>query len=480
MAVIGQALHRVGIRPHFRWRESILLGMVGIALLAGWASLESQRAGELTLGDLTLPTIYLATLAAVHFAFVLTGRRLDQVLLPTAAMLSGLSLLLMERLPQDLASQSFFGTLLPLAPLQLLWLVLGLSVLGLIAIVVRSDGWLRRYKYTWATLGIGLLLLVFVFGDVIGGQRLTLRIGPLAGQPSELLKVILVVFLAGYLAENRALLSVASTRLGPISLPPLPYLAPMVVMWGLALAIVIVQRDLGAALLFFMVFLALLYVATQRASYVILGLLLFAAGGLVVYELFPHVRVRVDIWLDPFADPLGAGYQIIRALYAFGRGGVLGTGLGAGLPQVGATPSIPAIHTDFVFTALAEELGMLGGLAILGLYAVIAQRGFRIAAQAADDYRALLAVGLTLVIVIQAAIIIGGNVRLVPLTGITLPLVSYGGSSLLVNSIVVGLLLALSDRAVDPPPPSHRHRGRAAQWRRRVRSVGGRVEEAVS
>jgi cell division protein FtsW (lipid II flippase) len=452
MAIVARGLHRVGIRPRLRPRESLLLAAAAAAMVVGWASLNSYRAGRLEIGDVTLLTIYLATIATVHAAFIITGRRMDQVLLPAAAMLGGFSLLLMERLPQTLAAQSFMGTLLPLAPLQLLWLVLAFGLLGTIAIIVRNDGWLRRYKYSWAVLGIVLLLLVFLFGDSVGGQRLTLRIGPLAGQPSELLKVILVIFLAGYLAENRALLTGVSTRIGPIKLPPLPYLLPMVVMWGLALAIVIVQRDLGAALLFFLVFLALLYVATQRASYVVLGLLLFVAGGLAVYELFPHVRVRVDIWLDPFADPLGAGYQIIRALFAFGRGGVLGTGLGAGLPQVGGTPSIPAIHTDFVFAALAEELGMLGGLAILGLYAVIAERGFRIAATAADDYRALLATGLTLVIVIQAAIIIGGNLRMVPLTGITLPLVSYGGSSLLVNAVVVGLLLALSDRGVEPPP----------------------------
>ncbi|HUG47749.1 MAG TPA: FtsW/RodA/SpoVE family cell cycle protein [Candidatus Limnocylindria bacterium] len=480
MAVVARALHTVGIRPRFRWRETALLSIVGLTLLAGWASLQSHREGELTLGDLTLPGVYLGTLAAVHVAFVMTGRRMDQLLFPAAALLGGLSLLLMERLPQDLAAQSFFGRLLPLAPLQLLWMVLGFCVLGTLAIVVRNDGWLRRYKYSWAALGIFLLLLVFVFGDSVGGSRLTLRIGPLAGQPSELLKVILVVFLAGYLAENRALLSVASTRLGPIRLPPLPYLAPMMVMWGLALAIVIVQRDLGAALLFFLVFLALLYVATQRASYVIIGLALFAAGALAVYELFPHVRVRVDVWLDPFADPLGAGYQVIRALYAFGRGGILGTGLGAGLPQVGGTPSIPAIHTDFVFAALAEELGLLGGLAILAVYALIAQRGLRIAARAADDYRALLAIGLTLVIVVQAAIIIGGNLRLVPLTGITLPLVSYGGSSLIVNSIVIGLLLALSDRGVEPPPLPGQRAGRVERLRRRARRVGGKLEEAVS
>jgi cell division protein FtsW (lipid II flippase) len=480
MTVVARGLYRVGIRPHLRMRELGLLGLVGVTLTVGWASMQSYRAGQLELGDVTLLAVYLGTLAIVHAAFVITGRRMDQVLLPAAGLLGGLSLLLMARLPQDLAAQSFGGTVLPLGPLQLLWLVLGFSLLGVIAIVVRSDGWLRRYKYTWAAIGIGLLLMVFFFGEVTGGARLTLRLGPLAGQPSELLKVILVVFLAGYLAENRALLSITSTRLGPLRLPPVPYLLPMLAMWGLALAIVIIQRDLGAALLFFLLFLSLLYVATRRSSYVVIGLVLFLAGSAVLYQLFPHVRVRVDIWLDPFADPLGSGYQIIRALYAFGRGGVLGTGLGAGLPEVGSVAAIPAIHTDFVFAALAEELGLLGALAILALYLVIAQRGFRIAATAADDYRALLAVGLTLVVVIQAAIICGGNLRVVPLTGITLPLVSYGGSSLLVNAIVIGLLLALSDRGVEPPPPRRREAGRVSRFRRRARAVGGRLEEAIS
>jgi cell division protein FtsW (lipid II flippase) len=471
MTAVGQALHRVGIRPRLRTRELGLLVLVGLILATGWVSLQSYRAGQFDMADATLLAIYLATVGAVHVAIVVSGRRVDQVLLPTAALLGGLSLLLMERLPQDLAAQSFGGTLLPLAPLQTLWLVIGFSVLGAVVLFVRNEGWLRRYKYTWAALGIGLLLLVFVFGESVGGQRLTLRIGPIAGQPSELLKVILVVFLAGYLAENRALLTMTSTRLGPIRLPPLPYLLPMLAMWGLALAIVIVQRDLGAALLYFLVFLALVYVATRRASFVMLGLLLFVVGGAVLYQFFPHVRVRVDIWLDPFADPLGAGYQIVRALYAYGRGGILGTGLGAGLPQVGAVPAIPAIHTDFVFAALAEEMGMLGGLAILGLYLVIAERGLRIAASTTDDFRALLAMGLTLVIVIQAAVIAGGNLRVVPLTGITLPLVSYGGSSLIVNCGIIGLLLALSDRGAEPPPLRDRAAPRFS-WLRRRRADG--------
>ncbi|MEP7378648.1 MAG: FtsW/RodA/SpoVE family cell cycle protein [Chloroflexota bacterium] len=474
-----RALYRAGIRPRFRWRELRLLVVVALCLTVGWISLESFRQGQVAIGDALLLTVYLLALGVIHVAFVVTGRHMDQILFPTAALLAGISLLVMNRLPQDLVVQQVGGTELPLGPLQLVWILLGFSLLAAIAIFVRSDGWLRRYKYTWAAAGIALLLLVFVLGSVTGGARLTLHIGPFSGQPSELLKVILVVFLAGYLAENRALLSSGITRVGAFTLPPLPYLLPMLAMWGIALAIVIVQRDLGAALLYFLVFLGLLYVATRRALYVLFGIVLFLVGGALLYVLFAHVQDRINIWIDPFADRQGAGYQVIRALYAYGRGGILGTGLGAGLPAVGAVPSIPLIHTDFVFAAIAEEMGMIGALAVLGLYLVIAERGFRIAAAAADDFRALLATGLTLVIVVQAAIIAGGNLRVLPLTGVTLPFISYGGSSLLVNGAVIGLLLALSDRGVDPPPRGVRPNAvvRAAQ---RARAVGGRVEEALS
>jgi len=324
--------------------------------------------------------------------------------------------------------------------------------------VVRSDSWLRRYKYTWAAAGVGLLLLTFILGSEVNGQRLTLQIGPFSGQPSEFLKVILVVFLAGYLSENRSLIMEQDTRVGPLRLPPLPYLAPMVVMWAIALGIVVIQRDLGAALLFFGVFLALVYVATSRISLVVIGLALFVLGSLLMANLFDHVRDRIDIWLDPFADPLGAGYQVVQGLHAFARGGLLGVGLGSGLPTIGGRIPIPEVHTDFPPAALGEELGLIGILAILGLYLVLVERGLRIGAAAADDFRALLAVGLALVIGIQAFIIAAGNLKVLPLTGVTLPFISYGGSSLLVNGLVIGLLLALSDKGVEPPPPPRRRR----------------------
>ena len=464
MRAVGQEPRRLRIAPQLRGRELTLLLIVAVALYVGSVSLgatqrfrEQLLEGEPGRVDMTTPAdaglllIYLGALFLVHAALVLAGRRTDQFLLPTVGLLGGIGLLLMERLPQDLA-----GNLGGLAQTQLVWLLIGLGIVATLAVAVRNDVWLRRYKYTWAAVGVGLLLLVFLFGNETNGARLSLTIGPISGQPSELLKVILVVFLAGYLSENRPLLVDESTRIGPIRLPPLPYLAPMVAMWAIALGIVIVQKDLGAALLFFAVFLLLLYVSTARISFVVLGLTAFVIGAGLLYFVFDHVRTRIDIWVDPFVDPQGAGFQVVQALHAFARGGLIGTGLGNGLPTIAGRPPIPALHTDFPLAALGEELGLVGILAILGLYLVLVERGLRIASAAQDEFRAILAAGLSLVIGVQAFIIAAGNLKLIPLTGITLPFVSYGGSSLLANSVIVGLLIALSERTRDPLPPPRR------------------------
>jgi cell division protein FtsW (lipid II flippase) len=464
LQAVGREARRFRISPRLRGRELGLLCVTGIALFVGALSLgatEQFRAAQLNGDagpvDLLAPAkpdilaVYIAALFAVHLALVLAGKRTDQVLLPTVGMLGGIGLLLMERLPQNLA-----GSLGGLARTQLVWLVIGLAIIATLAVAVRNDVWLRRYKYTWAAAGVALLLLTFLLGHDANGARLSLTVGPFSGQPSELLKVILVVFLAGYLSENRPLLVEESTKIGPLRLPPVPYLAPMVAMWAIALGVVIVQRDLGAALLFFAVFLLLLYVSTARVSFVVLGLVAFVVGAAALYFVFGHVRTRIDIWLDPFADPAGAGYQVVQALHAFARGGLIGTGLGAGLPSIAGRPPIPALHTDFPFAALGEELGLVGILAILGLYLVLVERGLRIASAAQDEFRAILAAGLSLVIGVQAFIIAGGNLKLIPLTGITLPFVSYGGSSLLANSVIVGLLIALSERAREPLPAPRR------------------------
>ena len=451
-------------RPVPRWRELGLLAVVAGALLLGDLSLGTTRTGSLALAHPAGLATYLGALAAVHVALVLAGRRVDEVLLPTVGMLGGIGLLLAERLPQDLVVQRVGSATLGLASLQLIWLVLALAIAGSVAITVRSDRWLRLYKYSWAALGLGLLLLTFVFGRDVNGSILTLDLGPVSWQPSELLKVILVIFFAGYLAENRVLLADARVHLaGRLTLPPAPYLLPAALMLALALGIVVIQRDLGAALLFFSVFLCLFYLASGSKVDVLLGIALFLLGFAVLALVFATVRERVATWLDPWADPLGTGYQIIQALHAFARGGLLGTGLGAGLPAVAGQLPIPAVHTDFPLAALGEELGMTGVVAILGCYLVIVARGLRIAAGAADDVRALLAAGLALVIGVQAVIIAAGNLKLIPLTGITLPFISYGGSSLVVNGLVVGLLLAFSDRGPAPPAEPRRARrlGRA-------------------
>ena len=474
------AVRSIGrIRPRPRWLELRLLLLVAVVIGVGSISLGATVRGRpnegLGLLDPTLwgpydPValgIYLGALLLAHLAQVLAGRRTDQVLLPAVGLLGGISLLLMERLPQGVVGSGFFGAE-GLGQVQLVWLLLSLAVAITAGIAVRSDSWLRRYKYTWAAAGIALLLLTFAFGSVTGGQRLTLSIGPLSGQPSELLKVILVVFLAGYLSENRALLVEQDTRVGPFRLPPIPYLVPMAAMWAIALGIVVVQRDLGAALLFFGVFLLLLYAATARISLVIAGLVAFFGGSAVLATLFEHIGTRIAIWLDPFADPLGAGYQIVQSLHAFARGGLIGVGLGNGLPMVGGRVTIPEVHTDFPLAALGEELGVIGVLAILGVYLVIIERGLRIGAAAADDFRGLLATGLALVVGIQAFIIAAGNLKVLPLTGVTLPFISYGGSSLLANGLVIGLLLAISDKGVEPPPPPREPRRWAAVLRRKA------------
>ena len=458
-------------RPRARPRELGLLAGVGVALAVGSLSLGLYRTGRLELADPAGLALYAAGLLVAHLVLVLAGRRVDEILLPAAAFLGGVGLLLMQRLPQDLVVQEVGPWTLGLGGLQLLWLGVALLVATTVAVGLRSDRWLRLYKYTWAAAGLGLLALTFFFGSEVNGSRLTIEIGPVSGQPSELLKVILVVFFAAYLAENRVLLADARVRLvGPISVPPLPYLAPIAAMLALALGIVVIQRDLGAALLFYAVFLGLLFLATGRLIDVVLGLLLFAVGFAALAALFPHVEERIAVWLDPWADPLGSGYQLVQALHAFARGGLVGTGLGAGLPEVAGRLPIPAVHTDFPLAAIGEELGMVGVVAVLAAYLVVVERGLRIAASSRDDFRALLAAGLALVVGLQAAIIAGGNLKLIPLTGITLPFVSYGGSSLLANALVVGILLALSDRGpapLRPPRPPRlgrlRRRGEASR-----------------
>jgi cell division protein FtsW (lipid II flippase) len=430
------------------WRGTELRLLLPLVVLVplGFALAHIVAAGKPDPGPLGLALAYVGLVLGAHVALVLLGHRGDQLLLPLAATIGGVGLVMLNRLPQTLAGMNLFGVELGMATTQLVWFAISLVAMVAIAVFFRDDGILRHYKYTWALAGAGLLVITFLFGTEINGARLWLSIGPVTFQPGEAIKIVLVVFIAGYLAEKRALLAGANRRIGPIKIPPLPYLLPMLAIFAIVMVMVVISKDLGIALLFYGIFLTMLFVATGRRSYVLIGLVLFVAGSYVAYLLFPHVHVRVDNWLDPFADPTGTGYQTVQALYAFGRGGLFGEGLGQGLPLISGHIPIPAIETDFIFTAIAEELGLVGAFALLALAAALVARGLRIAILARDDFSSLMAVGLTTSLGLQTLIIVAGNAKLIPLTGITFPFVSYGGSSLLASFVVLGLLLSISHR----------------------------------
>jgi cell division protein FtsW (lipid II flippase) len=379
--------------------------------------------------------------------------RADQIILPLVALLAGLGLLLTARLEPSLVAR-YGGIYQGIDAKQSVWVTAGVIVLALILFVpwdslfrrhMRTTlmDWLDHHRYVWLALGMALIVATFVLGtDPNGsGVKAWFNLGLFSFQPSELLKIILVIFLASYLDEHREVVS-GGYQLGPFKLPPIPYLVPLIGMWGIAMGLIIFQRDLGAALMLFSVFLAMLYVATGSGMYVVAGLTAFGAGSYILYKVFEVVKTRVAVWLDPWATAQSTGYQIVQAIYALASGGVFGAGLGHGSPAV-----VPAAHTDFIFTAIGEELGLAGTLGVLIAYILLVFRGYHIALSIPGRFRGfeqLMAVGLTTILAVQTFIIVGGNLRLIPLTGITLPFISYGGSSVLMNFMIVGLLLRIS------------------------------------
>ncbi|GAB6157380.1 FtsW/RodA/SpoVE family cell cycle protein [Desulfotomaculum varum] len=357
----------------------------------------------------------------------LAGFCCDPYLLPITAGLTALGLIFLFRLRPQYAERQFA------------WLLIGLLVLVILTTMFRKPDWLADYKYIYAAVGVLLLVLPIFFGQEQYGARSWLNLGILQIQPSEFVKILLVLFLAGFLAENRRILTAGQQQIFGISIPGVREYGPLVVMWGISLLILVFQKDLGTALIYFCTFLAMVYVATARMLYVGIGLALFFLGGTAAYHIFDHVRSRVEIWLNPWPFLEGKGYQIIQSLFALGSGGIAGSGLGQGLPEL-----IPAVHTDFIFSAIVEELGLLGGCAVLLLYMCFIYRGLLIALAARHDFAALTAVGLTALMGLQTFIIIAGVIKLLPMTGVTLPFISYGGSSLVANFVLLGLLLNIS------------------------------------
>lgn len=356
---------------------------------------------------------------ALHIFLILLNYKCDSYLLPISATLTGIGFVFLYRLKPAFAERQFW------------WIIVGAITFIVAILTTRNYRKLGQFKYLYMLVGLLALVITVIFGTRVGGSTNWITIGQFRFQPAEVVKLFLVLFLASYLVDKKELLVK----------PKLEHLGPLLIMWGMSVLFLVSQKDLGTALLFFGTFLAMLYAATGKWTYTTIGSLLFSAGATVAYFLFGHVRVRFDIWLDPWTDINGKGYQIAQSLFAIGSGGLFGSGLGSGKASV-----IPAVHTDFIFAAITEELGLIGGIGIIILYILLIYRGFRIALKAKNDFGMMLATGLTCLLAIQTFIILGGVIKFIPLTGITLPFISYGGSSLLANFFLIGLLCSISHR----------------------------------
>jgi cell division protein FtsW (lipid II flippase) len=413
-----------------RNRELANLIVVAVLTGLGFASVYIARQAEVSSGSLSYAVFFFALYLVAHFVARYTVPNADPYLLPMAALLTAIGLTEIYRLEPDDAFR------------QGLWIVIAVGVFALALIVLRRDyRELESYKYLFGLGAIFLLVLPALpgIGTTVNGARLWVRVGSFQFQPGELAKLALIVFLAGYLREKREVIAQARVK----------DLGPLLVIWGGAMLVLVETNDLGSGLLYFGVFLAMLYVATARFGYVIAGTALFVVGSAGVYKISPHVRDRVDAWLHSFDHAENTAYQLVQARYSIAHGGFGGTGFGHGIftPPGSSQPYIPFLNTDFIFAALAQELGLIGAAGLVLVYMLFVARGFRIALLTDDGFSKLLAVGLTFAFALQVFIIVGGIVGIIPLTGITMPFVSYGGSSVVANFVLLAGLMLLSNRA---------------------------------
>ncbi|WP_203043065.1 FtsW/RodA/SpoVE family cell cycle protein [Pimelobacter simplex] len=378
---------------------------------------------------------------AAHVAVRLVAPYADPVLLPVVAALNGLGLAIIHRV--DLAKDT------GLASQQLTWMTLGVALFVATLVALPDHRLLARFTYTSGLAALVLLILPMIpgLGTSINGAKIWISLGPFSFQPGEVAKLLLVITFAGYLVVHRDALALAGRRVVFVDLPRGRDLGPVLMMWVVSLGILVLQRDLGSSLLFFGLFLVMLYVATERPGWLVVGALLFFGGAVTAYKLFGHVQSRVDIWLHPFADADGKGYQLVQALYGFAWGGLVGRGLGEGMPQ-----RVPYVESDFILAAIGEELGLTAVMAVLLLYGLVVERALRAALISRDGFGKLVATGLAAVFALQVFVVIGGVTRLIPLTGLTTPFLSYGGSSLVVNWVIIAVLLRISDQARRPLP----------------------------
>ncbi|MGD9986667.1 FtsW/RodA/SpoVE family cell cycle protein [Pseudonocardia sp.] len=439
--------------PTGRGIELLLLAFAAVIVTGALVIVEANQEQELTTTLLWLGLAYLGLFAGAHFAVRRWAPYADPLILPSVALLNGLGLVMIHRLDlADAARAAQLGNDAPgsLVLRQVVWTAIGLALFVVVLWRVSDHRMLSRFGYTAGFAGLILLALPGILPSSISevnGAKLWIRFGGIGIQPGEFAKILLIIFFSAFLVQKRELFSTAGRRFLGLEFPRARDLAPLVVAWGLSVGVLVFERDLGTSLLFFGILLVLLYAATERVSWMIVGLLFFIGGAVLAYNLFGHVRVRVQIWLDPFSDFQGGGYQLGQALFGLGTGGVGGTGLGAGRPDL-----VPFAESDFIWSSLGEELGLIGLAAILLVYLVLITRGLRSALAVRDSFGKLLATGLSYVMALQLFVVIGGVTKLIPLTGLTLPFLSYGGSSLVANYALVALLLRVSNAARAPLP----------------------------
>lgn len=408
-------------------QRSLLLLAIAV-LLGGVLLLSLASAGKIEYTSLAAASGVAVFWLGADIYVKRRGYSGDPLLLPLSAMLSAIGLIMILRLAPALYM------------MQAVWLGIGISVFLLIVSYKPRWADVAQYKYVCGFIGVLLLATAVVFGTEIGGHKSWVIIGPLRFQPAEFAKLFIVLFLAAYLNERREVMAAASVKWKGFTLPHPRFVAPLLFVWGITMVILVLQRDMGSALLYFGITLLMTYMASGRFSYILIGLLFFAAGSVLCYFLYAHIQTRVDIWLNPWADPNGRAYQIVQSLFAFGSGGILGSGLTHGFPSL-----IPEVHTDFIFAAIGEEWGFAGSAAVLMCYLLLIYRAFRIALLQREAFMALLAGGLAVVLCLQTFLIIAGVTKFFPLTGIPLPLISYGGSAAVSNFILLAILFNLSE-----------------------------------
>ncbi|MEU5691080.1 FtsW/RodA/SpoVE family cell cycle protein [Actinosynnema sp. NPDC020468] len=437
--------------PTKRTTELIMLGFAAVLVTGALILVEANQEQELTMNIVWLGLAYLALLSIAHLAVRRWAPYADPVMLPCVGLLNGLGLVMIHRIDLAMADVKMpDGSMWsPAAPKQVLWTAIALALFCACLKFLTDHRTLAKYGYTFGFLGLIALVLPGVLPSFIApeinGAKIWLSFGAFSIQPGEFAKILLMVFFAAFLVSKRDLFTAAGRRVFGLDLPRARDLGPLVAAWAVGVSIMVLQKDLGSSLLFFGIVLVLLYVATERAAWVVLGVVLFCGGAFVAWKLFTHVQVRVQNWLDPFVDPSGSGYQIVQSLFGLGTGGLFGAGLGGGRPD-----QIPEANTDFITAVIGEELGFVGLAALLLLYMVFAMRGLRAALSVRDTFGKLLGGGLAFAVAFQLFIIVGGITKLIPMTGITAPFLSKGGSSLLANYILVALLLRISDAARAP------------------------------